>query len=260
MARISTSAAGPSRSSPRDIPYIGLKDAIEKARTLKQKANRSSIRPDTAATYLGHSPTSSTASLVLAALKKFGLIEFDKTSEGRSMRLSELGYAIVADSRGSSPDRDKRIREAALLPKAHLELWEEFGAELPDDETLRTYLVMQRAYSDNAANLLIRVYRETITFSGHVARGTLGDGAAEEAHGELVASDRETAAESIMGHVRPTPVEFHSPGVAAPVRTLTIPLISTRTFEMTFPTDLSKDDFNFVIENIKLWEPLIVAR
>jgi len=260
MARVSTSAACPTPSSARNIPHIGLKDAIEKARILKQKANRSSIRFDTAATYLGYSPTSSTASLVLAAMKKFGLIQFERTSEGRSVSLSELGYAIVADSRGSSPDRDKRIREAALLPKAHLELWKEFGAELPDEETLRTYLVMQRCYPDKAANLLIRVYRETITYSGHVARGTLADGADDEAHGELVASDRDSAGESVMEHVQPTPVEFHSPVVAAPVRTLRIPLVSTKTFELTFPTDLSKDDFNFVIENMKLWEPLIVAR
>lgn len=45
----------------------------------------------------------------------------------------------------------------------------------------------------------------------------------------------------------------------SPVRTLSIPLKGSRTFDLRFPTNLSKEDFAFIVANLKLWEGQIVA-
>ena len=43
----------------------------------------------------------------------------------------------------------------------------------------------------------------------------------------------------------------------APLRPLCIPLKRLRAVEVLFPADLSPDDFDFVIEVLKLWKPNI---
>ena len=49
----------------------------------------------------------------------------DEGSRAGRIKLSDLGHQILANSREKSLDRDARVRQAALLPKAHRELWEE---------------------------------------------------------------------------------------------------------------------------------------
>jgi hypothetical protein len=247
-------------ATARTVPHIGLEDAIDKARVLWKKAKRSPILVATAATHLGCKPTSSTPTLFLAALKKFGLIQDEGTHAGRQIKLSELGYQIVADVRDSSPDRDKLIQQAALLPKPFRKLWEQHGHDLPDDKTLLTHLMLEERYSQDAARLLIRVYRSTISYAGLGAGVILPDVVADEAEQETAATSRNAVGESIMDK----PDSFHtsspSPPGSSQVRTLYIPLEGSKTFQIQFPVDLTKEDFDFVLANIKLWEPKIVAK
>jgi hypothetical protein len=101
---------------------------------------------------------------------------------------------------------------------------------------------------------------DTIKYSGRVQRNALAEGVDDQAERELVASRGDSVWESAIEHVQAAPVESNSPVVPAPVRMLRIPLASTKTFELKFPTDLSKDDFGIVMETIKRWEPLTVTR
>ena len=45
----------------------------------------------------------------------------------------------------------------------------------------------------------------------------------------------------------------------SPVRIVSIPLKGSRTFDFRYPTDLTKEDFAHVMENMKLCERQIVA-
>lgn len=38
------------------------------------------------------------------------------------------------------------------------------------------------------------------------------------------------------------------------MRQFSIPLDDGKTFDLRFPSDLSKEDFEFVVENMRLWE------
>ena len=56
------------------------------------------------------------------------------------------------------------------------------------------------------------------------------------------------------------PADFPPVATPTPMRVLSIPLEDGKTLDVRFPADLSKQDFDFVVENIKLWERTIVAK
>ena len=84
----------------------------------------------------------------------------------RKLILTPTALKIVRDSREFSPDRHRALQEAALSPKIHQELWEKFGAELPDTGTLVYFLESERGgFTDRSAKELIAEYRDTLRFS-----------------------------------------------------------------------------------------------
>lgn len=106
------------------------------------------------------SPTTGPASVTYAALKKFGLLEEQGSGKERKAKLSALALEIVMN-----PDPAPYIKEAALKPQAHRDLWEAHGANLPPDTALRYELVMQRRFTEGGAVDFIRKYRRTIAFA-----------------------------------------------------------------------------------------------
>jgi hypothetical protein len=248
----------PNSSGARNAPYLSLEDAIDKARVLNQKAKRAAIHLSTAATYFGYSPKASSVSLIISALKKYGLAVDEGSAEGRRVKLTDVGFQIAADSRENSPDRDAKVRHAALLPKAHRELWEQFGPDLPDDNTLQVFLVLERGYTEDAARHTVKVYRATILYAGLDEQGILGDVVADDAETDSAVSERPTDTRSPMDRQNPSS-EWIAPTPGSPVRTLSIPLKGSRSFDLRFPTNLTREDFEFIVENMKLWERQIVA-
>lgn len=251
--RIATNSSG-----ARNAPSIDLKDAIGKTRLLYQKAKLGAIHLSTAASYLGYSAKASSFTLIISALKKYGLAVDEGSAGGRRVRVSEFGHQIVADDRGSSPDRDEKIRRSALLPKAHRDLWEQFGPDVLDDVTLQVYLKLEKGYSEDAARNVVKVYRATILFARLDEQGILGDVSADDADMDAATPERPSDARPPMDQQNPPP-GWNAPAGDTPVRTLSIPLRGTRTFDLRFPTNLSKEDFDFIVENMKLWERQIVA-
>jgi hypothetical protein len=258
MPTVAKPRIAPNSSGARNAPFINLEDAIQKTRILYQKANRNAIHLSVAAGYLGYSPKASSFTLIISALKKYGLALDEGSSEGRRVKVSDLGLQIVADSRDVSPHREERIKHAALLPKAHRELWEEFGSGPPDTKALEVYLTLEKAYTQEAARSVVKVYLATILYAGLNEGGILGDVAADDAGTDSAVPQRIADARTTMDSRNSAP-EWIAPAGNSPVRTLSIPLKGSRTFDLRFPTDLSKDDFDFIVQNMKLWERQIVA-
>lgn len=121
----------------------------------------------------GMRPKTGTATVAVAALKKFGLVEI--TSDG--VRLSELALDIIMDERPDSQERANRIREAALKPLIHSELWMKYWRDEPgvEDGVIRFYLTRQRNFTENGADDLIQEFKKTIRFSGLRSDPTLSD-------------------------------------------------------------------------------------
>jgi hypothetical protein len=103
---------------------------------------------------------------MLAALKKFGLIVDEGSAAGRRARLSGDALRIIQDEREDSTDRQQLLKEAALKPTIHRELWDEFDGSLPSDANLRFKLLNEHSFTPNAVNDFIRQFRDTLAFAG----------------------------------------------------------------------------------------------
>jgi hypothetical protein len=101
----------------------------------------------------------------VAALGHFGLFEFQGGGDNRAARLTDLALRILLDKQPISAEREELVRQAALTPRIHAELWQRWQAALPSDATLETYLVRDRGFSESGGRDLIAEYKATIAFA-----------------------------------------------------------------------------------------------
>jgi hypothetical protein len=144
-------------------PAINLETAIQRARQLHEK-DRQLLTPVAAVVqHWGYKSFNGPASLTLAALKKFGLLEDEGSGDTRRARVSDLAVEILRN-----PDEQARraaIQRAALNPPIHVELWEKYGSALPSDLNLHWELTRDRGFTETGAKEFISEYRATIAFA-----------------------------------------------------------------------------------------------
>jgi hypothetical protein len=145
-------------------PGISLGHAIERARVFYDKERRSAAPVATVVKHWGFSnPNNGEATVALSALEKFGLIAVDGSGLGRRARLTDLAMTILLN-----PDQeaiDDAVQKAALLPPIHRQLWNEYGGELPSDETLRYELIVSKRFSERGADNFIGQLRATVAYA-----------------------------------------------------------------------------------------------
>ena len=150
------------------FPFIPINKAIDRAETFRVAEGG---RPKhfsplvSAAKAWGVGVKTGTAIQTIAALGHYGLFEFEGSGEQRAARLTDLAFRILLDKQPQSPERDELIRQAALAPRIHVELWQKWQDSLPSNATLETYLVRDRGFSEGGARDLIAEYKETIAFA-----------------------------------------------------------------------------------------------
>jgi hypothetical protein len=151
-------------------PYVSLAKAVMRAEQLRD-ANMTRIAASALAIYKvwGWSGDNGNARQTMAALNQFGLVDYVGRGEDRQVRLSELAHKIVLDKVPGSVERAAALRVAALAPPIHLKLWDTYGASLPPDVVLETFLVRDCKFNQSGAENLIGEYRETFEFAalGH---------------------------------------------------------------------------------------------
>ncbi len=155
-----------SRTRSPAYPYIALPSALEKAAVLWQVEGRHPAAVSVALQHWGYKEDSSTGYSCVAALKKFGLVDHEGMGETRQVRLSGLALSILLDKNPDSPERRDALRAAALGPRIHAELWERYGTELPSDQSLKRFLVVERNFNEAAVDELLDEYKVTMSFAG----------------------------------------------------------------------------------------------
>ena len=164
-----------SRTRSPAYPYIALPNALEKAAVLWQVEGRHAAAVNVAMQHWGYKEDSSTGYSCVAALKKFGLVDHEGMGDTRQVRLSDLALTILLDKDPDSDERRDALRAAALGPRIHTELWERYGTELPSDQSLKRYLVLERGFNEASVDELLEEYKQTMTFAGlNVATGAGG--------------------------------------------------------------------------------------
>lgn len=145
-------------------PGIPLEQAIKRAKIIYGHEKRNKAPVSVMMSHWGYAnPTSGRASVTFAALKKFGLVADEGSGINRPAWLTDLAFEIL-----HAPLDDKRaaIRRSALMPPIHRELWEQYGADLPSDHSLKWTLMDQRGFTPTGADEFIREFRETIAYAG----------------------------------------------------------------------------------------------
>lgn len=148
-----------------NYPAIDLETAIRKLRAFHQNARRNPITASVAAGLLGYKPTSSGAQTTIAALKAFGLIFDSGEGQARQIQISDLGLRIILDKRPVSGERDEALRQAALNPKIHQDLWAQCDGDLLPDGELRHRLIFAKSFNENVVDSLLREFRATLAFA-----------------------------------------------------------------------------------------------
>jgi hypothetical protein len=107
----------------------------------------------------GYSPRSGAGSVVLAALRKYGLLVY----EGQAARLSDLALTILWHE-DDTDERTAAIKEAALKPSIHAELWQKYDGTVPSEATLKLEL-RRRAFAETAIPEFMNIFRSTLAFA-----------------------------------------------------------------------------------------------
>ncbi len=150
------------------FPFISLREAVDRARAFYEAEQRNAARPETAAAHWGYSPKSSGGKQTIAAMRAFGLIEGDTL-----VKLSGRALRILLDERDASEERERLLKQAALLPPLHSRLWERYGADLPSAQTLRLSLILDEGFNENSVDDFLTEYKETLEFAKlRMAEGT----------------------------------------------------------------------------------------
>jgi hypothetical protein len=162
MTDTTKTAKRPKGRSP-SYPALNLETAIGRARQLYDQERQHPASVNTIMRHWGYRSMNGPASLSLAALKKFGLIEDEGTGSSRTAKVTDLAVEILEHP--SEAIRREAIKRAALNPRIHRELWDQYGANPPSDTNLRWTLTRDRGFTETGADEFIPEYRATIAFA-----------------------------------------------------------------------------------------------
>src|SRR5437899_1309957 len=112
-------------------PYVNLESALSRARAFYAAEQRNSAPLKIAAKHWNYEEKSSGAAQTAAALISFGLMQDEGTGDKRRLKLTHNALRILLDERAESDERAKLVKDAALAPKIHQELWRRWGPNLP---------------------------------------------------------------------------------------------------------------------------------
>ncbi len=224
------------------FPFIGLREALDRARAFYEAEQRNAARAEVAAAHWGYSAKSSGGKQTIAALRSFGLLEGDSL-----VKLSGRGLRLVLDEREGSEERERLLQQAALMPPVHARLWERYGAELPSAQTLRLWLILDEGFNENSVDDFLGEYRETLEYAKLLPRTVL-----EEAGGE-----RQPAPP-------PLPSQPHQPTrlatETAEVDPMIFPLLDGNAVELRIRRKISSAEVEDLRTVFELWLRKIVER
>lgn len=163
MTDTPSTAKAPKDRSP-SFPFITLQSAIDRLQALDATFGRHPAPAAKVGMAWNMKPASSQAQQTLAALKSFGLVEYQGISADRVAAISERGRKYLR----AQQDSVKRevLKEAALHPKVIEKYWNKWADDRPPDAVCLDELVLKDGFTQSAADTFLRVYDGTIAYAG----------------------------------------------------------------------------------------------
>ena len=168
MAENDTQPKTPTSSKQRDrspsFPFISLKTAIERLVAFEKYFGRHPAPANRAGLAWGMKTDSSQANQTLAALKAFGLIDYEGTGAERKAHLTDDARTYLRAQQESI--KQEVLKSAVLKPKQTKRFWKMWGADRPPSPVCLDELVLKYRFTENAAKTFLSVYDDTIAYAG----------------------------------------------------------------------------------------------
>lgn len=190
-----TDTAKPKYDRSPVYPFISLRKAEERAKSLWQKHRREAARIGSVGTTWGYGAKSSGLQQTVGALKQYGLIDVTGSGDERKIQLTDLGMRLVADQRAGA--REAALKEAALRPRLFQE-YQRWFEDTPSTQHCLSELELDRGFNPLAARIFLNSLLETAKVAGLYQTGAVENFAPPEEDQEEGRADGET--------LTPTPV------------------------------------------------------
>ncbi len=138
-----------------NYPQVGLSEAIQLAQQIWDREKRSYAPVSVVVQAWGYGGLNGVARTKLGALNRYGLLERNDSGD---VRLSDIAVNILHNP-ADSTERLDALRRAALLPELFKELQQTYPHA--SDETVRSYLITKRGFSDTGAENCVEAFRDT---------------------------------------------------------------------------------------------------
>lgn len=145
-----------------NYPFLDLKAAIDCTAVLYRADGKHPMTVELAHHRWKYRAFSSGGEQTVAALRAYGLINVDGQGKKRKVRVSDSAERIIR----KAPNHEELLREAALKPAIHHELWARYSQSgLPSNENIRTYLEWDReegTFNKEVIDGVIKRFRDTL--------------------------------------------------------------------------------------------------
>lgn len=162
MAQVAVVAGKKIRERSPNYPAVGLREAVERIKKLIEKDGKAGTSPHLVPTHIGFASAHGAAMSVVAALKKFGLLEASGDRLAPTQRALEI-YNLPEND----PRRIQALKDAALSPPIYKELVEQHRESgFPADDTLQSELATYKGFNRNAVAGFVKDFKDTLNFAG----------------------------------------------------------------------------------------------
>jgi hypothetical protein len=172
----SSAAATPKKERSPSFPFIPLKGAIERLEAFEKHFGRHSSPATLVGPAWGMKAQSSQSDQTLAALRSFGLLNYEGIGPKRLVSITEDGRRYLRAQQDSV--KDAVLKQAALRPRIIRKFWAIWGADRPPDAVALDTLILENGFSDTGARAFLKVYDDTVAYaklSGSDKAVELGD-------------------------------------------------------------------------------------
>jgi hypothetical protein len=145
-------------------PTINLRVAIERLVALDEYFKRHPAPISKVGLAWDMKPTSSQAYSAIAALKSYGLVEYEGSGADLKAKVTDDARTYLrAQQEGT---KREVLRRAAMRPKALTKYWNLWGADRPPDPICLDELVLKAKFSQAGAENFLKVYDANIAYAG----------------------------------------------------------------------------------------------
>lgn len=146
-------------------PFIDLETAIERAKQFYDREQQHAANIKVAVKHWDYEEKSSGGLQTAAALVAFGLMRDEGTRQHRKLQLTPEAIRILLSP--SQTEREAAIRDAALAPPIHRQIWQRWDGNLPSEESLKFTLLTEwkPRFNANAVDGFIKQFNRTISFA-----------------------------------------------------------------------------------------------